>query len=268
MRKLYYEFFCIPKHGKVREKVMLTRMAMTVTTVIMCLAAMSFTAYAYFSCNITSGSNIIKAANFEANVSITLTDSNNDPITVTNNGKVQTVNLDAGKYTIELTRGNSTAHKGFCVITVGDKNYYTDQIGVDAEKDLTDAKVKFELWLSSPARIEVLSHWGTSVYYGYQDAGRTEIFIVSGDKLDLTTQTTTGESGLTEDSTDQPEEMTVTSSTDSTTDTLTFSVQTPESTTDPAATQPPRATEAISPGSTEPEETEATEAQSITEIEQ
>ena len=55
MRKLYNEFFYIPKHGKVREKVMLTRLTMTITIVIMCLAAMSITAYAYFSYNITSG---------------------------------------------------------------------------------------------------------------------------------------------------------------------------------------------------------------------
>ena len=190
MRKLYNEFFYIPKHGKVREKVMLTRIAMTVTIVIMCLAAMSITAYAYFSYNITSGSNIIKAANFDANVSITIKDSSNDPVTVTKDGKVQTANLDAGKYTIELTKGTSTADTGFCVISIGDKTYYTDQIGVDVKKDLTDATVKFDLWLSSPTKLEVLSHWGTSVYYGYGDDGRTEIFIVSGNVLDLTTQTT------------------------------------------------------------------------------
>ena len=190
MRKLFNEFFYIPQHGKVREKVMLTRIAMTVTIVIMCLAAMSITAYAYFSYNITSGSNIIKAANFDANVSITIKDSSNDPVTVTKDGKVQTANLDAGKYTIELTKGTSTADTGFCVISIGDKTYYTDQIGVDVKKDLTDATVKFDLWLSSPTKLEVLSHWGTSVYYGYGDDGRTEIFIVSGNVLDLTTQTT------------------------------------------------------------------------------
>ena len=74
MRKFYNEFFYIPKHGKIREKVMLTRIAMTVTIVIMCLAAMSITAYAYFSYNITSASNKIQAANFETNVNIQITD--------------------------------------------------------------------------------------------------------------------------------------------------------------------------------------------------
>ena len=263
MRKLYNEFFYIPKHGKVREKVMLTRIAMTVTIVIMCLAAMSITAYAYFSHNVTSGSNIIKAANFEANVSIT--DSNNDPVTVTKDGKVQTANLDAGKYTIELTKGNSTADTGFCVISIGDKTYYTDQIGVDVKKDLTDATVKFDLWLSSPTKLEVLSHWGTSVYYGYGDDGRTEIFIVSDATVDLTTNTTSGE-GQSETGTDQSEE-TTTTSTNTTTGTESSSTQTPESTTTtpstetstPVETSPPETTGTSEPTSTTEPVTQTTE---------
>ena len=263
MRKLYNEFFYIPKHGKVREKVMLARVAMTVVIMVVCLAAMSITAYAYFSYNVTSGSNIIKAANFEANVSIT--DSNNDPVTVTKDGKVQTANLDAGKYTIELTKGNSTADTGFCVISIGDKTYYTDQIGVDVKKDLTDATVKFDLWLSSPTKLEVLSHWGTSVYYGYGDDGRTEIFIVSDATVDLTTNTTSGE-GQSETGTDQSEE-TTTTSTNTTTGTESSSTQTPESTTTtpstetstPVETSPPETTGTSEPTSTTEPVTQTTE---------
>ena len=270
MRKLYNEFFYIPKHGKVREKVMLTRIAMTVMIVIMCLAAMSITAYAYFSYNITSGSNIIKAANFDANVSITIKDSSNDPVTVTKDGKVQTANLDAGKYTIELTKGTSTADTGFCVISIGDKTYYTDQIGVDVKKDLTDATVKFDLWLSSPTKLEVLSHWGTSVYYGYGDDGRTEIFIVSGNVLDLTTQTTSEDGGKSEDNTDESEENTTTTpSTNTTTGTESSSTQTPESTTTsstetstPVETTPPETTGTSEPTSTTEPTTQTTESAS------
>ncbi|MBR3836614.1 MAG: hypothetical protein IKJ74_00570 [Clostridia bacterium] len=268
MRKLYNEFFYIPKHGKVREKVMLTRVAMTIVVMVMCLAAMSITAYAYFSYNVTSGSNIIKAANFDANVSITIKDSSNDPVTVTKDGKVQTANLDAGKYTIELTKGNSTADTGFCVISIGDKTYYTDQIGVDVKKDLTDATVKFDLWLSSPTKLEVLSHWGTSVYYGYGDDGRTEIFIVSGNVLDLTTQTTSEDGGKSEDNTDKSEENTTTTpSTNTTTGTESSSTQTPESTTTtpstetstPVETTPPETTGTSEPTSTTEPATQTTE---------
>ncbi len=193
MRKLFDEFFYIPKHGKVREKVMLTRLASMITVVVLSLAAMSITAYAYFSCNITSGSNIIKAAHFEAKVSITMTEPKSDSVTVIKEGEVQVANLEAGNYTIELTAGESTANKGYCVITIGDKTYYTDQIGVDAAKNLTDAGVKFDLLISTATKIEVSSYWGTSVYYGYEDDDRTEIFIKNDDTVDLTTPTTSDE---------------------------------------------------------------------------
>ena len=51
MKKLYNEFFYVPKYGKVKEKVMLMRTALTVVIMVVCLFAMSLTAYAYFSHN-------------------------------------------------------------------------------------------------------------------------------------------------------------------------------------------------------------------------
>lgn len=81
MRKFYRDFFYIPKYGKVQEKVMLTRVTMTVAIVIMCLAAMGFTAYAYFSCDVTSGFNTIQAANFASKI-VQITDKNGQTVEV------------------------------------------------------------------------------------------------------------------------------------------------------------------------------------------
>ena len=44
MRKLYEKFFYIPKHGKVRDNVMLVRSALTLAIMVVCLIAMSVTA--------------------------------------------------------------------------------------------------------------------------------------------------------------------------------------------------------------------------------
>lgn len=191
MRKLYNEFFYIPKHGKIREKVMLTHVATTVTIVMICLAAMSITAYAYFSQSIASASNTIEFGNFKADVSITIKDSNNDTVTVTNERNIQSTTLDAGEYTVLLSKGASTANTGFCIITINDTEYYTQQIGVDVKKNQTDenAKVKFTLKVSSATPIEVLSHWGTSSCYGYEEENKNLIYIESGDEIDLTTST-------------------------------------------------------------------------------
>lgn len=189
MKELYNEFFRISKHDKISDKAMLARVVMTVSIVVLCLAGMSITAYAYFSCNVTSVTNIIQSADFESVASITKKDPAGGPVVVSKSGKAQIADLDAGEYTVELSKGDSSAGKGFCIITIGDKKYYSDQIGIDSEKGLTDAKVKFDLILSSPARIEVISHWGTSVHYGYGGTGRTEIFVVDGNTVDLTPKT-------------------------------------------------------------------------------
>ena len=171
MRKLYNEFFYIPKHGKVREKVMLTRIAMTVMIVIMCLAAMSFTAYAYFSYNITSGSNIIKAAHFEAQITVTSTEPNGgtvDPSSTTGKKTAFTF-ANTGTYTVELKKGSSTAKTGFCIISIGDKTYHTQQIGVDinANNEQRDL-VSFALKVNEPNSVVTIEpHWGTSSYYGF-----------------------------------------------------------------------------------------------------
>lgn len=193
MKELYNEFFYVPKHGKIRDKVMLIRTAVTAIIMIVCLAAMSLTAYAYFSYNVTSGSNIIKAANFEANVSIIITDSDNKDVDITKDGKLQTANLTAGTYTVELTKGESTADTGFCIVTIGDRTYHTAQIGEDVARNLTDASVTFTLKVAADTKITILSHWGTSSFYGYKDLDNRFYIKAEGCEIDLTTATNSNE---------------------------------------------------------------------------
>lgn len=247
MKELYNEFFRISKHEKISDKAMLARVVMTVSIVVLCLAGMSITAYAYFSCNVTSVTNMIQSADFEAVASITNQDPAGGPVVVSKSGKAQIADLDAGEYTVELSKGDSSAGKGFCIITIGDKKYYSDQIGIDSEKGLTDAKVKFDLILSSPARIEVISHWGTSVHYGYGGTGRTEIFVVDGNTVDLTPQTAS-DGGEAEKNTSASTETTQSAETEQTPDTSTAQATdgtttpptgatTPSTTTSPETTQ-------------------------------
>ena len=172
MRKLYNEFFYIPKYGKIREKVMLARVAMTVVIMVVCLAAMSITAYAYFSHNVTSASNTIQVANFEAQITVTSTERNGGTVNPSSTTGKKTVFTfaDTGTYTVELEKGNnSTAKTGFCIIYIGDKTYHTQQIGVDinANNEQRDL-VSFALKINEPnAVVTIESHWGTSSYYGF-----------------------------------------------------------------------------------------------------
>lgn len=199
MRKLYNEFFYIPKHGKIREKVMLARVAMTVVIMVVSLAAMSITAYAYFSHNVTSGSNIIKAANFETKVSITVTDAdgkaveNSNIIPITSDHKnFELRELEVGKYyTVTITpTEQSTAKTGFVVVTA-DKcpgTYHTQQLAkdVNAEGDQTPS-LSFMLMITDTTNVHFLAHWGTSSYYdAYKDKGdQEELYITQDEKIKI-----------------------------------------------------------------------------------
>lgn len=195
MRKLFNEFFYIPQHGKVREKVMMTRLVSTIAIVIMCLAAMSITAYAYFSYNITSGSNIIKAAHFETKVSIQITDENGEAVDInpiTSNYQTHKVTLNAGElYTITVTpTENSTATTGFIVVTADgcDKTYHTQQLGID--ESVADGKtpsITFKLLITDTTEVKFLAHWGTSSYYDdYKNKGDSEeLYITQNEEVKM-----------------------------------------------------------------------------------
>ena len=258
MGKLFHKFFYVPKYGKVQEHVLLARLIMMITVVIMCLAAMGITAYAYFSHNVTSGSSVIRTARFEADVQITITDANHTPVTVVKEGKLHTATLQSGTYTVELTKGKSTAKTGFCIITIGDKQYYTQQIGVDVKRNLDNASVNFTLKVSSDTKIKILSHWGTSSCYGYEEASNNPVYLKSGNTVDLTTPSAGNQNPPATEQQDTTESTTTTKPTDT---------QTQESTTVPTESVPPETTEpssATEPATqpTEPSDTaEGTETQ-------
>lgn len=275
MRKLYNEFFYIPKHGKVREKVMLTRIAMTVTIVIMCLAAMSITAYAYFSYNITSGSNIIKSASFYTDVTVQITAEDGtagDTITTnTSDHKSHRAELSANKtYTITVKHNDrSTAQTGFVIVTAEgcETRYHTQQLGRDGNGNTYT--ITFKLTPGANTIVTFRSHWGTSTYYGYagDSDNNIEEYILDGEDIELVISGSKPNkvSSQSEDTTDKSEESTITpsTSTNTTTGTETPSTQTSESTTTPSTetstpveTTPPEATgESESTNTTEPSST-------------
>ncbi len=172
MRKWYNEFFYIPRHGKIREKAMLTRVVTTVGVVMMCLAAMSITAYAYFSHSVTSGANLMQTANFETNVSIQMIEPHTETVDIESvDGRTQQAKLYAGNtYQVTIEKAG-TANTGFCVITASDcavENYHTQQLGEDVHSDTQGQDtITFTLTVTDTTVVQFYAHWGTSSSYGY-----------------------------------------------------------------------------------------------------
>ncbi len=211
MKKLYTRFFHIPKHEKIGEKVMLTRVATTIATIVVCLIAMSLTAYAYFSCDVTSGSNVIKAAKFDAQITIT-DESDNRVEPSAKEGKISTFAFTVpGNYTVTLSpKEDNTAQTGFCVVYVGEDTYHTQQIGVDAlANNQKRESVSFTLQVKGAETVKIESHWGTSSHYDYTD---NDFYIIESNPLKVIVVGTAANS-----STDTNEVTTTTTTTTETT---------------------------------------------------
>lgn len=298
MRKLYNEFFYIPKYGKIREKVMLARVAMTVVIMVVCLAAMSITAYAYFSHNVTSGSNTIKAASFYTDVTVQITAEDGTVVetitTNTSDHKSHCAELLANKtYTITVKHNDrSTAQTGFVIVTAEgcETRYHTQQLGRDGNGNTYT--ITFKLTPGANTIVTFRSHWGTSSFYSdFKEIGENdERYIIDGEEIKLivggvapsaengasgetepagetTTTPTTDTSTGTEpsDTTSTTTESTETSEpTDSTTEPSTSTVTEP-TVTEPATTEPATTDTTVTTESTETQPAEETTGAPTTE---
>lgn len=187
MRKLYYEFFHIPEHGRIRERVMLTRVVLTTIIMLICLATMSVTAYAYFTYSITSKTNSIKTANFDVRVEIEDVSISNDRSSeIQIQGHSKTIKLEKGVYRIQLHK-QGTAKTGFCKINAegGNASFYTQQLGTDINTETGERDpFEFEMVITDDTELEILAHWGTAAYYDKETRSQTETpYIEDGDSI-------------------------------------------------------------------------------------
>ena len=191
MRKLYNEFFHVSKDEKITDKVMLTRMTLTVIVIIACLFAMGISAYAYFGHDVASSSTVIQSANFETLLSIQNLDTNQS-IDINNADKViKSATLQAGStYSVTIEKLGS-ASTGFCVISAengGNIQYYTQQLGKDVTaQDGKTPSITFTITVTETTTVSFTSLWGTSPYYaGYAENGTNDlIYIMDGETVNL-----------------------------------------------------------------------------------
>ena len=198
MRKFYEEYFHIPENGKIQEKVMLTRVALTVTTMVLCLIAMSITAYAYFSHEASYGTHTIKAASFSTSVDVQIVDENGnvvetvDPLADTS--AAHKVALEKGKtYTITIAPIDTAtaANTGFVIVKADGcaDVYHTQQLYKPQAKSAEgkDTTLRFRLTVTEDTVVHFVSHWGTSVHYvDYRDKGENDrLYIVQNEEVEL-----------------------------------------------------------------------------------
>ncbi len=185
MKTFYNEFLRIPEEndGKIGDKVMVTRLTLTVAFIVMCLTIMCLTAYAYFTCNVSSEGSKLVASNFELSVSVS---EQGKQLDVTKVDGDSVVSLSSGKeYTVVIT-ASGNAKTGFCVIQANNSRavYHTQQMSAHEEmRGLQSNSVTFKLRVSENTVVKFITQWGTSSQYSADNTNNGEYYIVDGEDI-------------------------------------------------------------------------------------
>ena len=165
MRKLYNEFFGVLKEGKVSEKTMFTYVAATVVIIVVCLTAMSLTAYAYFTADVGSSTSKIMAANYDLDIEIVkIVDESTTEKVLPKETEDICYTLSEGTYVITMKQSDqTTASTGYCGMKLSSgTTIYTQQIGVDQSGNPEPICFTFEN-TGDPLDITFVPNWGTCV---------------------------------------------------------------------------------------------------------
>ena len=203
MRVSYDEMVHHSKEGVIKEKDMLMRTAITVSALVICLLAMSLSAFAYFTSNLSSYGSTITTANFEAHISMQLVNSEGkvtDIYPITSDYKSYKVKMEAdNRYKVIVTpTSQNTAKTGFVVITADNcpNTYYTQQLMKDAnESGGYTESISFEITVSDTTEVYFVMHWGTaSAYDAYQSQGQNgEFYVTQNEAIHMEVQKSLGE---------------------------------------------------------------------------
>lgn len=155
MKRIYEEYLYVPEDGRIKEKVFIMRVAVAIVCMVCCLSALGFSAYAFFSSSITSGSNTIVAATY--GVEAVIVSSDNSRLMGNVDNPLLYEDVAAGTYTVSLN-ALGTAKKGYCKIEI-----------VGSEKTVTlftkqlppKTSMSFTLVTNGTAKITVTPQWGT-----------------------------------------------------------------------------------------------------------
>lgn len=145
LRKIYRKAVLamrkVNNNEKLTDKVFLRLIATSIVSVILCMAGLCSSTWAWFTGNVSSGSNTIgaghctlivtvskNAASDGAEASALAEGVSEDETIVIENFENVTKVLSKGTYTINLKVEEDTNTSGYCVIIVGEKKYYTDYV--------------------------------------------------------------------------------------------------------------------------------------------
>jgi len=183
LRAFYDRFYRISDDEKISDTVIIFRVIVTAVIILSCLAAMTFSAYAYYEYDLLIRIEKIQSAVFGANISVK--DSSGKDIEVESSPDYYRVELKkGGEYTVKISRvPASTAETGFCRVRLFNSESYKDiYYTVQLESDDVRKEVTFIIKPSTDCKMKITPNWGTSLYYADNDNPK---YITQGKVIDF-----------------------------------------------------------------------------------
>ena len=184
MRKIYEKYLYVPEQdeGKLKEKVFFARLTLSIICMAFCMFAMGYNAYAYFTANIESTSNVLQAATYSFDVA-----GETVPIGVgsfsTTDARYKFI-LQEGTYDFVLTKTtNTTATTGYARIDIGGNSFYTQQIGGVYKGDTEINSRIIRITVDAETVVQFVECWGTYIgnTEGASDEERSKLVITDVD---------------------------------------------------------------------------------------
>ena len=147
---------------KITDKAFTRFVATSVVGILVCIACLCSSTFAWFTTTQDSSQNTITSGTFDHEIKIEITSAGSGETIAVTDGAVQSCTLDRGKsYVVTLTPTDATTVKGYCVIKIDGVEYHTDTYGAVSEGSL---KVRtFKLTIpegDDTAKVTFKPHWG------------------------------------------------------------------------------------------------------------
>ncbi len=145
-----------------------SRLALTsVLAILICMACLCSTTYAWFTNNTQSVGNEIKSSNV-GDFSVEVTAPDGTELTGIENG-VELVADEIYTVTLSLSGGNAS---GYCLISAGGENYYSDYI---LRHESVRKTISFHLTVKTTQTVVFTPRWG--IYTGDSDVVNARLII-------------------------------------------------------------------------------------------
>lgn len=183
MRKIYQKYFALPEEGKgiMSECVFFARLAVSIVCIVLCMGAMGFTAYAYFTASVSSSMNQIQAANYSLSVqSIEIVPVNESGSVVADESNPTKYRLQKGMYDFTLKKSGN-ASTGYCKIKVNN-----NENAVAVTRQIADGDLKVRIEVAQETVVEFVACWGTYSNEDRFDEKNTMIVVDSDNKVNIT----------------------------------------------------------------------------------